>query len=90
MMYGKLRVSRMALGLRARLVATMTSRRLARATACSISGTGVASANTIGKRAIDRTISCVSTPPADAPMNTSAPFDAFGERARRVAPRERR
>ena len=38
-----------------------------------ISGVGLASASIKGRAAIRRTMSCVSTPPAESPRNTSAP-----------------
>ena len=53
-----------------------TSGRLAMASSYDISGTGFASANTIGCSAIERIMSCVSTLPFESPTNTSAPFIA--------------
>ena len=50
-----------------------TSGRTARASVGSISGFGLASANTSGDGAMDISISLVSSPPAERPRKTSAP-----------------
>ncbi|OQB99691.1 MAG: hypothetical protein BWX79_03068 [Alphaproteobacteria bacterium ADurb.Bin100] len=39
-----------------------------------ISGVGFASAKISGRSAMPRTMSCLSTPPAERPRNTSAPW----------------
>ena len=72
-MYGKLSRSTMALGSWLRLVATITSRRTARAAWYSISGSGMAMAKTMGKRAMERIMAWSTTPAVAAPRNTSAP-----------------
>jgi len=50
----------------------MASSRTARTSSGRISGVGLASAKISGRAAILRTISGLSTPPADRPKNTSA------------------
>jgi len=57
-------------------VAMITSDRVATATSGSISGTGLAHANTTGSRAIVNSISGVSRLPAERPRKTSAPSTA--------------
>ena len=46
----------------------------ARARSGMISGTGLAMGNRMGLGAMERTISSVTAPGEDTPMNTSAPF----------------
>ncbi len=54
----------------------ITSGRAACASSGVISGSGLASANTIGSRAIPFSMSPLTIPPAESPMNTSAPVSA--------------
>ena len=54
----------------------MTSGRAAFASSGMISGLGLARANTIGSRAMPLSMSPLTIPPADSPMNTSAPVRA--------------
>src|SRR5262245_45084807 len=57
-------------------VAVTGAARAATASGYGISGSGLASANTIGRGAIERTIACVTMLGPETPRKTSAPFIA--------------
>jgi hypothetical protein len=57
-------------------VARIASGRAARATSYAISGSGLAIAKMIGRAAMPRIISALTTPPTDRPTNASAPRSA--------------